>query len=247
MIKVLVLGEDGPTLERINGIFAIQHIKTLVAASNEEAYLLTLERKPDLVIIDSSSQKKEAFVLLDRLRTNVQTLNIPIVIIGAKQSQDAELEALRAGADDFMGKPLHDEKLYLRTRNLIDLRTRLSSSVSLIPENEKVTSKDELFLKQVMDIIERNLDKVEFEIDDFVRELGYSRSSIQKKVRTLTGKTTSNLIRDYRLERAKQLIDQNAGNLTEVAAMVGFNSLSYFSNCYKIYFGTSPMRTKMRA
>ena len=137
------------------------------------------------------------------------------------------------------------DELVLRANNLVATRKKLRRA-PIIPEKLRVESKDDLFIKKIYQIMERNIDKFDFSVEDFVREMGYSRSAVQKKIKAITGKTATNLVRDYRLERARQLIEQGAGFLSEIATMVGFNSLSYFSNCYKQYFGLNPSEVKKK-
>ena len=143
-----------------------------------------------------------------------------------------------------MTKPFEFEELLARVQSAIQNRQRVLQKIKISPSERDVESKDDVFLRKVITAVEKNIDNFNFSIDDLAREIGYSRSSIQKKIKILTGKTTSQLIREFRLERARQLIQQDAGFLSEIALAVGFNSLSYFSNSYKEYFGVPPSKIK---
>lgn len=244
MHKVLLVEDEEAIRENLAEIFELNNFKVFTAMDGKEALRVAIERLPDLIISDVIMPNMDGFEFLEKVKNNNLTLNIPVILLTAKTMHESKLQGLKTGADDYLTKPFDTEELLIRANNIINSRKRLTHGIELVPDNQRVESKDEFFMKRVMRIIDRNIDRVDFEIDDFVKDLGYSRSSIQKKVKSLTGKTTSTLIRDYRLERGRQLIEQNAGNLSEIASMVGFNSLSYFSNCYKTYFGVSPLKNR---
>lgn len=243
MNKVLIVEDEQDIRENITEIFKLSKFKVFAAANGAEGLAMAIETQPDIVVSDILMPVMDGFELLEKLKTSAQTEHIPVILLTAKTMMDSKLKGLKTGADDYITKPFNVDELVLRATNLIDIRKKLRRT-PIIPEKLKVESKDDLFIKKIYMIMEKNIDKFDFSVEDFVREMGYSRSAVQKKIKAITGKTATNLVRDYRLERARQLIEQGAGFLSEIASMVGFNSLSYFSNCYKQYFGINPSEVK---
>lgn len=246
MNKVLIVEDEQDIRENIAEIFKLSKFKVFEAENGKIGLDIATEVQPDIVVSDILMPEMDGFGLLENLKTNPSTDHIPVILLTAKTMMDSKLQGLKIGADDYMTKPFNVDELVLRATNLVDTRKKLRRT-PIIPEKLKVESKDDLFIKKIYSIMEKNIDKFDFSVEDFVREMGYSRSAVQKKIKAITGKTATNLVRDYRLERAKQLIEQGAGFLSEIASMVGFNSLSYFSNCYKQYFGINPSEVKKKA
>lgn len=245
MNKVLIVEDEQDIRENIAEIFKLSKYKVFEAENGRRGLEAATEIQPDIIVSDILMPEMDGFELLERIKTNPQTDHIPVILLTAKTMMDSKLKGLKIGADDYITKPFNVDELVLRASNLVDTRKRLRRT-PIIPEKLKVESKDDLFIKKIYSIMEKNIDKFDFSVEDFVREMGYSRSAVQKKIKAITGKTATNLVRDYRLERAKQLIEQGAGFLSEIAGMVGFNSLSYFSNCYKQYFGVNPSEVKKK-
>lgn len=246
MNKVLIVEDEQDIRENIAEIFRLSKYKVFEAENGKIGLDVAIETKPDIVVSDILMPEMDGFALLEKLKTNPATDYIPVILLTAKTMMDSKLQGLKIGADDYITKPFNVDELVLRASNLVETRKKLRRT-PIIPEKLKVESKDDLFIKKIYSIMEKNIDKFDFSVEDFVREMGYSRSAVQKKIKAITGKTATNLVRDYRLERAKQLIEQGAGFLSEIASMVGFNSLSYFSNCYKQYFGVNPSEVKKNA
>ncbi len=245
MNKVLIVEDEQDIRENIAEIFKLSKYKVFEAENGRKGLEAAVELQPDIIVSDILMPEMDGFELLEKIKTNPQTDHIPVILLTAKTMMDSKLKGLKIGADDYITKPFNVDELVLRATNLVDTRKKLRRT-PIIPEKLKIESKDDLFIKKIYNIMEKNIDKFDFSVEDFVREMGYSRSAVQKKIKAITGKTATNLVRDYRLERAKQLIEQGAGFLSEIAGMVGFNSLSYFSNCYKQYFGINPSEVKKK-
>ncbi|GJM29530.1 MAG: hybrid sensor histidine kinase/response regulator [Cyclobacteriaceae bacterium] len=203
-----------------------------------------LQDIPDLVISDVMMPKMDGQELCERLKNDQRTSHIPVVLLTAKAGEKAKMEGLETGADDYLTKPFSPDELKVRVKNLIEIRQKLSEryskDISLKPKDIAITSLDEQFLEKVMEIVEKHRTNTEFGAEDFAREMGMSRSQMHRKLVALTGQTTSDFIRSYRLNYARQLIEKNFGNMTQVAYESGFSSPSYFTVCFKKQFGVAP-------
>lgn len=154
------------------------------------------------------------------------------------------VEGLETGADDYITKPFNTKILLTRIRNLIDLRRRLQETIRremlLQPVEINVSSIDREFMKELKNAIEKNLPDMEFGVEMLAKLLCMGRTTLNRKVRALTGESTNQFIRSYRLKRAAQLLKSGFGNVTEVAFAVGFSSSGYFTRCFKEKFNELP-------
>lgn len=199
---------------------------------------------PDLIISDIMMPELDGLSLCEKLKTNERTSHIPVILLTARADTASKMAGLETGADDYLTKPFQVEELLMRIRNLIEMRRKLREryrrSLILQPSEVVVTSVDEKFLQKVMGIMEANLSNSEFDVEMFSREIGMSRVQLHRKLKALTDQPASEFIRTFRLKRAASLMAQQAGNISEVAYAVGFNSIAYFTKCFKEHFGQRP-------
>ena len=144
-----------------------------------------------------------------------------------------------------MTKPFNSKELDVRIRNLIALRRALHERYQkndglLKPDNISVTSVEEAFLKKMMGVIEAHIEDENFGVETLGEALHIGRRQLHRKIKAITGESPNAVIRSVRLHRAKQLLEQKAGTVTEVAFRIGFNSLPYFSKTFKEKFGKLP-------
>lgn len=216
----------------------------LEASDGEMGLNKAIECIPDLVITDLMMPKMDGVELCKKLKTDERTSHIPVIMLTAKASIEDRIEGLETGADAYVTKPFNIKELRVRVKNLIEqrkkLRERFSKDIKLEPKDIAITSADESFLIRAMDIIENHMENSKFEVRDFQDEIGMSRMQLFRKIKALTDNTPSEFIRNLRLKRAAQLMEQNYGNVAQITYKVGFNNLSYFAKCFKELFEMSP-------
>lgn len=244
MDRILLVEDEGDIRENLAELFENRSFTVFTAENGNIGYEKAREIIPDLIISDVIMPVMDGFEMLDAIKKDPRTMHLPVILLTAKGMLESKVKGLEIGADDYVTKPFEFEELMARAKSAITNRKRVLQKLKISPTEQDVESKDDVFLRKVIQAVEKNIDNFNFSIDDLAREIGYSRSSIQKKIKSLTGKTTSQLIREFRLEKARQLIQQDSGFLSEIAMAVGFNSLSYFSNSYKEYFGVPPSKIK---
>ncbi|TNE79058.1 MAG: response regulator [Bacteroidetes bacterium] len=244
MDRILLVEDEADIRENLAELFENRSFTVFTAENGSVGYEKAREIIPDLIISDVIMPVMDGFEMLDAIKKDARTMHLPVILLTAKGMLESKVKGLEIGADDYVTKPFEFDELLARARSAINNRKRVLQKIKISPSEEDVESKDDVFLRKVIQAVEKNIDNFNFSIDDLAKEIGYSRSSIQKKIKSLTGKTTSQLIREFRLEKARQLIQQDAGFLSEIAMAVGFNSLSYFSNSYKEYFGVPPSKIK---
>ena len=243
-LPLILIVEDNKDMRTYIKASITNDFRLLEAPNGIQGWESAIENIPDLVVSDVMMPLMDGYELCERLKTDERTSHIPVVLLTAKAGEQAKLEGLETGADAYLTKPFSADELTVRIRNLIEIRQKLSErfskDISLLPKDIAVTSVDEQFLEKVMEIVENQRTNTEFGAEDFARKIGMSRSQLHRKLGALTGQTTSDFIRSYRLNYSRQLIEKNFGNMTQVAYESGFSSPSYFTVCFRKQFGVSP-------
>lgn len=218
----------------------------IVEAENGQTGLaLAIELVPDLIVSDVMMPEMDGYAFCQALKADDRTSHIPVVLLTAKATRAEKIEGLEKGADSYLIKPFDPEELELRVRNLIaqrqQLQRRFAQKVVYQPrELTTVVSREEVFLKNIFEIMERELANEAFGVEALSRAAHMSRSQLYRKIKALTGDTPNALLRQFRLERARQLLEKDAGNVSEIAQMVGFSNANYFYKCFKDQFGHTP-------
>jgi signal transduction histidine kinase/ligand-binding sensor domain-containing protein/DNA-binding response OmpR family regulator len=240
---ILVVEDNTDVRDYIRGALEPQYI-VREAADGKEGIKKAGEIVPDLVISDIMMPGMDGYELCRRLKQDVHTSHIPIIILTAKASEESILTGLATRADDYIIKPFNINILKARISNLIGLRRQMQlkrqRQMALEPEEMSVTSIDETFYKELQGMIEANLDDPEFNVEAMSKKLYINRATLYRKIHALTGVTPTDFIRSYRLKRAAQLLKAKVGNVTEVSFRVGFSNSAYFSRCFKDKFHRVP-------
>jgi signal transduction histidine kinase/DNA-binding response OmpR family regulator/ligand-binding sensor domain-containing protein len=199
---------------------------------------------PDLIISDIMMPEVDGYEFCQKLKKDIKTSHIPIILLTAKASEESKVQGLEIGADDYITKPFNTKILLTRIKNLIDLRRQLQEKFQrqmvLQPEEIKITSIDQRFIKKLLEIIETNIDDPDLNVEALSEKMEISRVTLNKKILALTGETATEFIRSYRLKRAMQLLKENFGTVLDVAMAVGFSSSAYFTKCFREKFHQLP-------
>ncbi len=210
---------------------------------------LIKEVMPDIVITDVMMPGQDGIELLSHIKNDIETCHIPVIVLTAKQYDENRLEAIKAGADDYITKPFSPAILEARIINIMQQRERLQEKfrrnlLSLTPEQKKEISPDEAFLAKLMNVMEKNMDNNALTVDELVSEMALGRTVFFNKIKSLTGLSPVEFIREIRIKRAAQLLDDGKYNITEITYMVGMNDSRYFSKCFKAVYGMTPSEYK---
>ena len=182
--------------------------------------------------------------LAKKIKTETLTAHIPVILLTAMGSEEKQLEGLKAGVNDYITKPFTFEILASRIRNLLTqqelLQKRFQKQIEVNPAEVTITSVDEKFLKQALDVVEKNMDEPEFSVEDFSSEMFMNRVTLYRKILSITGKTPIEFIRSIRLKRAAQLLEKSGLSIAEIAYEVGFNNPKNFTKAFKEEFRILP-------
>ena len=200
----------------------------------------------DLVISDVMMPEMDGFTMLRMIKTNINISHIPVIMLTSKADVANRLEGLERGADAFLAKPFSMEELRMNIENLIHNRQRLKGKFSGAQqqadrvEQPEVKGNDELLMERIMKVVNKNLSNSDFNVDMLTQEVGISRAQLHRKMKELTGISTSEFIRNIRLEQAARLLKEQKINVTQVAYTVGFSNLAHFSTIFRKHFGVAP-------
>ncbi len=199
---------------------------------------------PDLIISDVMMPGMNGFEMCEKIRNDERTSHIPLIMLTAKATNRDKIEGYKTGADDYVMKPFDAEVLKVRIDNLTRQRQRLREHFRkegiVEIDNTEVTPVDKIFLQKVLDKINNHISDSLFTVDILAGETAMSRSQLRRKLEALVGEAPSELIRKIRMTKAARLIEQNFGNISEIAAEVGYNNPANFARSFKAYFGVSP-------
>jgi AraC-like DNA-binding protein len=183
-----------------------------------------------------------------KIRNDEKTSHIPIIMLTAKAGLDDKIEGLETGIDAYLTKPFSAKELKVQIKNLIiqrkELRKRFSKATIIKPSEVTTVSVDKEFLERTIKIIETHFEDEQFSVDKLAEEVNMSTSQLNRKLNALVDQPAGQLMRSLRLQRAADLLKQNAGTVTEICYKVGFNDQAYFSRAFKKQFGHSPMEHK---
>ena len=227
----------------------MKDIYNVLQASNGKSGLeIASKQFPDLIITDLMMPQMDGMELCGKLKTNIATSHIPVIMLTAKAGLDNKIQGLETGADDYLTKPFNVSELRVRIKNLLENRQRLrkqfGKNIDITPKKITVTSLDERFLEETMLLIEGKFSNPQFNVPEMQKALGMSKTQLHRKLKALTDHPPGELLRNFRLQRAKQLLEQEGDNISQIAYSVGFNSASYFTRCFRDYFGKSPSSYK---
>jgi YesN/AraC family two-component response regulator len=202
------------------------------------------ENEPDLIISDVMMPKMDGLELTKRLKSNIKTCHIPIILLTAKVSLEQKLEGLEEGADSYIPKPFNKQHLLIRIRKLLEQRSKVREHykhhLNFIDEEENLNRLDKKFLAKIIDIVEENLNNDQLSVEGLGEKMGLSRVHLYRKVKKLTDMSVSEFVTSVKLKKSLNLLVNSGKTIAEIAYGVGFTSPSYFSRCFKEQFNLSP-------
>lgn len=216
------------------------------ASNGADGWEKIVEEKPDLVITDVKMPVMSGMELCVKVKSFIYTSHIPVVMLTSQADVAHEVEGLRSGADSYCIKPFDINVLIERIRNLISQRKKLQiayrKDIHLKPVDIVISDPDENFLKKAHDIVEKNINNTDFNVDMFTREMGMGRSMFFEKIKSILNQTPNEFIKTVRLKTAAQLLlrENNRLSISEIAYETGFNTPRYFSKLFKEHFGCTP-------
>jgi signal transduction histidine kinase/ligand-binding sensor domain-containing protein/DNA-binding response OmpR family regulator len=242
-VPQILIVEDNDELRTllVRGLSSTYQV--LHANNGKTGWELAQSELPDIVISDVMMPKMDGYELTRHIKTDPTTGHIAVVLLTAKAAQSSRVEGLEQGADDYLTKPFDLKELRLRLRNLLTRQQKLQEyhrqQLSFPDTPAPLTVVDDPFLLQIYELLERNLDNTDINVEWLADQLSINRKKLLRKVNSLLHLPPTDLIRQYRLRKAADLL--RAGrNVSETADLVGFKTPSHFTNAFKEFYGKTP-------
>ena len=214
------------------------------AVNGEDGLRKSAEVLPDLIISDVMMPSMDGMEFCKKIKTDLQTSHIPVILLTAKASPESMLEGLETGADEYLTKPFSSKELLVRIKNLLEqrrnLREKFSKEIKIDSSAVAVTSLDNEFLQRAFNIAEKNISNMDFDTESFAKEMFLSRSQLHRKLVAVTGQGPGEFLRTIRLKRAAAMILEKRLSVTQIAFEVGFNSPSHFTKAFRQMFNCLP-------
>ena len=245
----ILLAEDNEELLHTTTNALRKWYKVIKAHDGVEALDLLKYQEVDIVVTDVMMPRMDGIELCSRLKEDIDTSHLPVIMLTAKTAVDAKVEGMESGANIYLEKPFAIRQLHLQIENLLRLRQQfyermrkidgMSSVATLSDSQLGMTQQDLQFIERMQQLVEENMRDEEFNIDNLAEQLNMSRSSFYRKIKGLTGMTPTNYLKTARMNQAAYLLCQGYRS-SEVCERIGFTSTSYFAKCFRTHFGCLP-------
>ena len=260
-LPTILIVEDNDDMRHYLRMLLADRLYVLEASDGESGLRLARESVPDLIVSDVMMPVMDGLQLCKHLKEDFITSHIPVILLTARSDEHQKMEGYESGADAYLTKPFNADVLVSRINNLLASRSQLrqlfqnregagplapaaAGSAAPATAEVKLTTQDKLFMDQLKEAIQSNMANPNLKMDELGDQLGISRVQLYRKVKTLTGLSPVELLRQMRLQRALTLLNSTMKTVAEIAFEVGFNSPSYFTNCFKKQFGKLPMEMR---
>ena len=240
---VLLADDNQEVLQYLEQQLSLDYI-VVKAFNGKEALAMIEESYPHIVISDIMMPEMNGLELCKRIKENQNYCHIPVILLTAKSMISQIEEGLDAGADDYIVKPFQISLLKARIRNLLSLREKMKTmygeTFSLKQFGVEEPKEHDDFLTRYIEIVKANISNPELDVSVIYEALGMSRTNFYRKVKTVTGLSPIELIKNIRLEAGAKLLKESDMNISEIAQHIGFSSRSYFARSFKAVYGMSP-------
>lgn len=243
-IPTVLLVEDNEELLKLMTELLSSHYKILTAIHGVDALKKVMDNSVDILISDVMMPEMDGLELCRTLKSDLVTSHIPVILLTAKSSTRDRVDCYNAGADGYISKPFDLKVLEARINNFISTKKRkqqqFKADVEINISTLEYPSLDEEFLKEAVQLIEQNLTEYDFDINSFAEGLKMSKSSLYRKIKTMTGLSPIEFIRNIKLKHACRMLKQTSMTISEVAYASGFSDPKYFATCFRAEFGMTP-------
>lgn len=242
-VNLLLVEDNEDILFTLKNILQRQY-NILTASNGTTALNIIKDNDVDIIVSDVMMPEMDGLELCRIIKKDINTSHIPILLLTAKNSVEDRIDCYDAGADGYISKPFEIKLLKSRINNFLinkqEKQQEFKSNVEINISTFNYPTIDEEFLNRSIEIIENHLGDTNFDVDSFANQMSMSKSSLYRKIKTMTGLPPNEFIRNIRLKHACQKLRDKSITISEVAYSVGFTDPRYFSTCFKSEFGMTP-------
>lgn len=240
----ILIVEDNVDLRSFMVDYFSEYYSALSASDGNEAVNILNDNEIDIVVSDILMPNMNGIDLCKHIKSKLEFSHIPIILLTAQSSDEVMLQSFKERADAYCQKPFNINILHAQVHTILENRDNIyqkfKKQIVVQPSDLAPNTKDEEFLCSIVKIIENNIDNSEFTVSVICDEVGLSQVKLNSKLNALTGMKSNAFIRNIKMKRAAQLLEQGELNVTEVMYSVGFEDAKYFRKCFKDTFGVTP-------
>ncbi len=243
--RILVAEDDAELSGLLMKILSEQYDVSL-ARDGKQALEMIREKRVDIVVSDVVMPQIDGLELCSTIKSDPVTSHIPVILLTAKTEMESRIEGLEKGADSYIPKPFHPRHLFVRIEKLLKTREQMAESFKhhvgspLYNLKQDYAPRDKQTLEKCVSYIEANCEDENLDADKLADHLAFSKPQLYRKIKALTGLTPHGLIKNFRLKKAKQMIEEDKYTISDIIYMTGFKNRTYFYRSYKETFGITP-------
>lgn len=241
--KMLIVEDNPDVREYLKSLFTPMFEVTL-SEDGLDGWNKVPDLQPDFVLSDVMMPGMNGLDLCKKIKRNPKTAHIPVLLLTARVAAIQELEGLETGADDYIAKPFNPRILKAKVNTILLNRNKLHQyyqrSILLQPAEIAIPDEDRSFLENAMKLVEQNLANPDFNVQSLVGMMGMSQSVFYKRVKSITGQSVIEFIKDIRLKRAAHLLANGHARVSEIAMMVGIEDPKNFRVSFQKVYHMSP-------
>tara|TARA_R110000751_G_scaffold79864_1_gene161016 strand:+ start:280 stop:2913 length:2634 start_codon:yes stop_codon:yes gene_type:complete len=216
----------------------------MLISDGTDGLAMAYEHIPDVILCDVNLPDKSGFEICQILKSDLRTSHIPIILLTALSNKESFIKGLECGADLYLTKPFNYSILTQSIKSLLYNREKLryyyTNNIHKIDQVHSFGDPEQLFVRQLNQQIKTNLDNTNFSVENLADALNISRVQLYRKVKAMMGISVSDYISNYRLEKAKSMLESTNYSISEIGYATGFSSPNYFSTAFKGKFGVTP-------
>ena len=238
---ILIIDDNVDVREYVAGLLGGEY-DVRQAADGKEGLAAALKTVPDLIVCDVMMPVMDGLEMCRRVKQETATSHVPVILLTSNAQENQRAEGYDCGADAYITKPFSSKVLLSRVRNLLENRKRLKYVYASGADDEArdTTDPDSRFMADFGRVVRERMSDSSLSVEAISSALGLSRVQMYRKVKQLTGQSPVEIIRLTRLKKAERLLKTTKMTVSEISYDVGFSSPSYFSKCFKDYFGVQP-------
>lgn len=202
-------------------------------------------KKPSLIVTDLDMPEMDGIELIQNIKANPKFADLAVLVMTSLHENHVRFQSFKAGAIHFVNKPINPYELEAAVRSILMQFSKITSELPKANAEHSVKKTAvESWIGEAEQIVLDNLTSSEFSLDELSAELHYSRSAVQKRIKQFTGLSVSKFIRSVRLEKSLEFMVDEENSIAQIAHLVGFKSHSYYTRCFKDYFGIDPVKKR---
>ncbi len=246
--ETVLVVEDNIEIRQYLALSLGRYYRIFEASGAEEGMKIAMEQVPDIIVSDIMMPGTDGYKFCTMIKSYELTSHIPVILLTARAEDKDRILGFESGADDYLVKPFISSELLARIKNLIKtrqiMRERFSANSIIRPREISVPDHDAVFMEKLLRLVEKNIDNIDFTVDDLANGAGMSLSQLQRKLKSTSNISPLHFIRSVRMHMAMELLQKGAGNISEIAYSVGYDDPGYFTKSFRAFFGKPPSDIK---